>query len=352
MTEELNKNDPDPVVVNKNRLIIHNELPSHVKFDQPVKPEKFFQQEPKFYKHVRDFLSLKNRRLKSFFIVLAVLCLGFFVFISISKSPVKKRQSIYNPPEASSLTQTKSFTITTSDIEKTISLKEGDTQEALDPKKYVVGDKVLYKGTQIDEELLEELKDRNYDTPLNIVLERGSSTNFYAERLYLPKNSYVRAYLDRSLHTGNLDIPVSGITFTDLKNNEEILLPKNSRLIGRAGVAMESDRVLVEFSSVVFPDGKEYSIRGVALGEDNVAGLPADLNYKLGQKSTNVFLRSMLGATGQSMTGFGNSFGEAFAGNLANNTSDNLDEALDFEGRNNGVTVSVEMNTRFKVVFN
>lgn len=240
--------------------------------------------------------------------------------------------------------------ITTEAIEATIT-KTNMTPPMTSPNDEVkVGDKVSYRDLMKKNRSLDDT--RHFNTPLLITTLNGAM-GFHnsAPKLSLPKNSSIKVYLESPLNSENVSVPIGAIAYTDLIIHSKMKIPKTSRFVGRATINSQNARMSLEFSSVTLPNGKEFSIRGVALGEDNIAGLQGTIDHRLSGKGAGMVATSLLDAASQSARFSGNGFSTLFAGEMAGNTSDLMDSTLDYEMKQLRRKISVPMNTRFKIIF-
>lgn len=350
----------EKVLLEKNRediLIINNYMPEGV----PTPPDPS-QECVDFTKtaHINNpeedkTITKKERHLKLIISVAIVVGCLFFFWIMATKDKAPRKKSVQlSDEQTEKMTQTESKTITSTDIENTITGSNPNqnmtTQGPEDKKDFKLGDKVSYKNKTGSNGLS---KDRNYNTPLYIKADQSSlgvGNGIRAAKLPLPANSYVRAYLEREISAENYNIPVTAICYADMTYNGKVLIPSGSKLIGQTGRA-SGNRVGVSFSNVVFPNGNEYSVSGVALGDDNGGGIAGNVDYKMGKKSSSIFASSLLDAASSTLSISGNSFGTNFAGSMADNTSNTIDDSISYSDRNNKISVFVPMNTRFKVLF-
>lgn len=334
-------------------LILEKRLPDGITFKPPNKGQKpKITNLPKFYdKKMDKTLTKRERGLIVFCILIFSLFAVFILFIMFSRHEHKRRM-YQNPPKTEVITQTKSFVISLEQIENTSSENLYKTKNASQVK---VGDEVSYKNGSgnTDPSSLHSIK-RNLSGPLyssNDGFGYGTNSSIRAPKLPIGKNSYIRAYLENNITSDNVDAPITAISYTELFQNGKSIIPKGSKFIMKATKLTEDNRIQMSCEYVIFPDGKEYSVRALAVGEDNVAGISGDPNYKLAKKGTSVVASSLLDAASTTMTVAGNSFGSVFAGKLAGNTSDSVDNAISYGSRNNGLSVAIPMNTRFKLVF-
>ncbi|MBI2071190.1 MAG: hypothetical protein HYT79_11385 [Elusimicrobia bacterium] len=98
---------------------------------------------------------------------------------------------------------------------------------------------------------------------------------------FLPTGSLLRVVVNHSIYSYNLDVPVIAELESDaqycqpLENQEcyGVVLPRKTKILGRALILKSHNRVNVEFYGAVLPDGREIIISGLALSPDGSAGL-------------------------------------------------------------------------------
>lgn len=275
-----------------------------------------------------------------------------FIFMMV-RGGEEKVYHAYKALKPKDVTEVKSTRIDEMTILQTNTADEAPKKNAavFGTQKVEIGDKVSYENTNPN--LVDaQGKNRNFNTPLLIVANAGRSYGGHSsnEKLPIPSNTVAYVYLERDLMTGNLDAPVTAVTYLDVKSNGKTVLPKGARLIGQCQ-SVSGNRIQINFENVIFPDGREYAVRGMALGEDNLVGVAGDINRNIAKKTGNLFASSLLDAAAQSMSITGDSFGSVFAGSMADKTGDSFDNVVDDSAERSGMTIKVAASTRFKVVF-
>lgn len=357
-----NFNDFEKHVIDKSRkhIVVNKYLPDGVEYTTP-KEEDFYNisGSAKLNNDSSDnTITKKEKKIRMVIGVVVVIVVLGLLWILNSK---QKNSGSIKPtkPDVDIITQTTQKKFTNFDVEGTMAPNimtkpsQVNSQKS-SQQKVKIGDHVSYKtGDENNNSLNPFDAKRNYNTPLFIKYNpNGFNTTrgIRAPLLPVPKSSYVRVYLEREIGSGNLDMPVTAMSYVDMTYNGRVLIPTGSKFIGKTNYS-GGNRVIILFKYVVFPNGKEYSIKGMALGDDNVAGVPGQMNYKLAKKGSSVIASSLLNATASSLTMTGDSFGSLFAGNMAGNTADSVDDAIDYTGRNNAMAITIPMNQRFKIIF-
>lgn len=89
------------------------------------------------------------------------------------------------------------------------------------------------------------------------------------------------AVLKTAIFSFNTISPVIAQTENDILFLGNVIIPKNTLIIGTANIEKTIDRVNVVFNTIVFPDGQEIKFTGLALHTDGSGGIPG----KVGNKS-------------------------------------------------------------------
>ncbi len=334
-----------------NTIVVNHYMPDDAVIEEP--PNKLLKRELVPYKECNtdQTMSWLDKKVK---VILAVVGIGGvmlgFLFMMLRGEDNKVYNS-YQALKPKDVTEVKSTPINEMTILQTHTADEPPKNSGLfGHKKVGVGDKVGYENQSTDPNLVDaQGRSRNFNTPQLIVANasRSSSSN---EKLPIPANTSAYVYLERDVMTGNLNAPVTAITYLDVKVNGKTVLPKGTRLIGQCQ-SVSDNRIQINFDDVIFPDGREYGVRGMALGDDNLVGVAGDINRNVAKKTGNLFASSLLDAAAQSVSITGDSFGTVFAGNVAENTGDSFGNVIDDSAEKSGMTIKVAANTRFKVQF-
>lgn len=346
MTKKINEKNSDL------RLILLKQLPKGVNFDPPK--NLFKRSEQIAAKNLKEDKTLKKKEVQLKILICIICFIGIVMFVSyLSSYNPRQKKSHFKSHNINSITKTKNFKITEDQIEETASNGYSNPYFSNQPAK--VGDSVSYKNQDSGNGGSLKSNQRVLNTPLysaNDGFGYDSKTSIRAPKLPITKNSYIRAYLENNISSQNSDMPFTAISYTELTPNGKLKIPKGSRFDLKVSRVSENHRVEMTSNFVVFPNGKEYSIRAIIIGDDNNLGVKSQTDYKLAKKGTGIVASSLLNAFSNSVSIAGSSsFGTNFAGEMAGNTSDSLDSALNYYGRNQGLSEFIPMNTRFKIVF-
>jgi hypothetical protein len=342
----------------KPSLILDKHLPADVTIELPAtliaKSHKTKQggsnQDDKKIKIIKknddQTITKKEKNISIIIIILMLLMTSVVMFFTFKEKETRDRLVSDKIHKKGTVSSIKSFIITNDQLESTISDRMNSRKKRAAIK---VGDVVSYKEAKKPKPI--DGLYRNLKAPLYVDFDGfGGALNSKISSPKLPvlKNSYVRVYLETPLTSQSLNMPITAISYIALSG--PVKIPKGSKFIMKA-TGLSDNRVLLTVSNVIFPNGNEYSVRGVAVGEDNLSGVQGQVNYKLAKKGSKIMASSLLNAASTSMSVTGNSFGSIFAGEMAGQTSHAMDSALDYSTRNNGLDVYIPTNTRFKIVF-
>lgn len=86
---------------------------------------------------------------------------------------------------------------------------------------------------------------------------------------FLPTGFIFPALLPDAIYSYNTLAPTVAVVEDDIKFLGRVAIPKGSRLIGEATTLHTFDRVNISFRLVVFPEGCEVSLNGMALSADD-----------------------------------------------------------------------------------
>lgn len=334
-------------------VIINQYLPDGISIEKP--PNKLFEKKLSLHKNCNPdkTMSVWEKKSRTIMSVGGIgFCMALFLFLMNTEK--KSDYKSYHSFKPKDVTEAKSTPIDEVAILETYTKDEEPQQGRglFGNNKVKIGDKVSYQ--QGASNLVDTNgKDRNFNTPLLIVADDkpgigGKSAG--GEKLAVPTNTYAYVYLERDVMSGNLTAPLTAVTYLDVKLGNKTLIPKDSRLVGQCQ-KVNGNRIVIRFDSVILSSGREYTINGQALGEDNLVGVIGDVDRNVAKKTSNLFASSLLDSTAQTLNLTGNSFGTIFAGNMADHTSDSLDNVVDESMARSGMTIKVPANTRFKILF-
>ncbi len=99
----------------------------------------------------------------------------------------------------------------------------------------------------------------------------------------------VKAHLANAIFSFNVSSPVVAVTDEDFKKDDAVILPKGTQFVGDAGIVKSRDRVNINFSTMILPDGRELKARAMALSLDGSGGVKG----KVDKQYDKSFLRAV-----------------------------------------------------------
>ena len=121
--------------------------------------------------------------------------------------------------------------------------------------------------------------------------------------LFLPTGFTFGALLPDAVFSYDLSVPVLAVLEDDVKFLDRLVLPRKTRLVGTASTTHSFDRVNINFTLVVLPEGCEFPISAIALSDkDGSSGVPGERTTHDDAIGAHIALQSMLTAAGAAAT--------------------------------------------------
>jgi type IV secretory pathway VirB10-like protein len=118
----------------------------------------------------------------------------------------------------------------------------------------------------------------------------------------LPTGYGIAVKLVNSIQSGEASTPVIAEVLEDVTSQSDLAIPKGTRVIGQASVDDSARRIQVHFQTLVYPEGEQHSVQGLALMPDGSAGLTGDYHSGSGVRQFGRFLGTFIGGMAQGMT--------------------------------------------------
>jgi len=147
-----------------------------------------------------------------------------------------------------------------------------------------------------------------------IVPQTGQSKNHNANQVIprgangsnpdsdLPTGFGIPVKLVNAIQSGESSTPVIAEVTEDVSSHNGLAIPKGTRAIGQASVDDSSRRIQVHFQTLVYPEGEQHSVQGLALMPDGSAGLVGDYHSGSGTRQLGRFLGTFVGGMAEGMT--------------------------------------------------
>ena len=136
------------------------------------------------------------------------------------------------------------------------------------------------------------------DPPIKALhAEQSTSVNFCpGDIAFFPTGFTFSALLPDAIYSYNTLAPVLAVVEDDVKFRDRVVLPKNTHLVGTAGTAHTLDRVNINWTLAVTPEGCEFPFSGLALSaDDGSAGVKGKLEkHEYNSIAATIALKSVL----------------------------------------------------------
>lgn len=233
-------------------------------------------EEPKSFYHQTKKEVAKPKPITIAFGAIAVIVILFIFYTGIRKNERKQQpintaeetQSVYSKAEIEGLIKEQ----LAKEIE---SQKDGQLSKAQEPVKRKLNSKIAVFVKETSKESLAEANPKQ------------------SQELKVNTGVKIKAHLANAVFSFNVSSPVIAVSDEEINTNTDIPIPKGTQFIGEASVIKSRDRVNIRFSTMVFPDGKEYKIRAMALSLDGSGGVTGRVDKD--------FDKSILKATGKTL---------------------------------------------------
>jgi type IV secretory pathway VirB10-like protein len=145
---------------------------------------------------------------------------------------------------------------------------------------------------------------------------------------FLPTGFTFSALLPDAIFSYNTIAPTIAIVEDDVKFRNLVIIPKGTRLVGTASTLHTLDRVNINMSLVVLPDGCEFPLSAIALSaDDGSAGIKGKVQKHEDSIAARIALKSVLSA-GTAAASIVAPIEGAVVGNLANEGTQVIDQDL------------------------
>ncbi len=134
------------------------------------------------------------------------------------------------------------------------------------------------------------------NTASQIIKRGGSSADV------LPMGTLVRVRLLGQVESTDTNSPVQAVVLDDaLSPAQAMVIPKGTKVIGNGQLDQQRERLQVRFSTLVFPEGEQYSISGLAAMPDGTSGLVGDYSSGMFRKQASQFIGNFVGGLAEGM---------------------------------------------------
>ncbi|TBR21430.1 TrbI/VirB10 family protein [bacterium] len=166
---------------------------------------------------------------------------------------------------------------------------------------------------------------------------------------FLPTGFSFPARLENAVYSYNVETPAIAVVERDISYLKRVVVPAETRVIGAVTVQKSHDRVLINFHTLVFPDGEEVRLPAIALSLDGSAGLKGKVETHKDSAVANTVLRSVVSGTQAALNITGIS---PIAAQAAQGVSQEALRELDMERQQVTTSITVDADTGLRVYVN
>lgn len=118
----------------------------------------------------------------------------------------------------------------------------------------------------------------------------------------LPMGTLVRVRLLGQVESVDSNSPVAAIVLEDaLSPSQSIVIPRGTKVIGSGQLDNPRERLQVRFHTLVFPEGEQYGLSGLAAMPDGTSGLSGNYSSGSFKKHAGQFIGTFIGGLADGM---------------------------------------------------
>jgi type IV secretory pathway VirB10-like protein len=111
----------------------------------------------------------------------------------------------------------------------------------------------------------------------------------------------IPAKLINTVLSADQDSPVIAEIVEDVFWQNSVLIPQGTKAIGQGNLDESTQRLRTRFHTLVYPDGSEHALDGLALQPDGSSGLPGNYHSGRLEKHSGKFLGDFVGGVAQGL---------------------------------------------------
>jgi hypothetical protein len=118
----------------------------------------------------------------------------------------------------------------------------------------------------------------------------------------LPMGSGISVELIGRVESTDASSPVQAIILQDvLSPVQALVIPKGTKAIGNGQIDANRERLQVRFHTLVFPEGEQYDISGLAAMPDGSSGLAGDFSSGAFKRNASQFIGTFIGGVAEGL---------------------------------------------------
>ena len=177
------------------------------------------------------------------------------------------------------------------EIQKTSAVEPFNTSSLITPMPLIETRTFDYKVPKLDESKLSDVASQKDRSGSMLVLRQGLDT-----KNQLIAGSRISVSLFEKMIVSNQSMPVQGIVQKEILSESVVAVPSGSKVIGDITLDEGTERALMVWRSVIFPDGRERPLSAVAIDSDGQIGIRGKVHTSGLANVTGQTLSTFVGA--------------------------------------------------------
>ena len=118
----------------------------------------------------------------------------------------------------------------------------------------------------------------------------------------LPMGSGIPAQIIGRIESADSSSPVQAVILQDVLSPVlALVIPKGSKVIGSGQLDANRERLQVRFHTLVFPEGEQFGVSGVATMPDGSSGLAGDFSSGVFKRNASQFIGTFIGGVAEGL---------------------------------------------------
>ncbi len=118
----------------------------------------------------------------------------------------------------------------------------------------------------------------------------------------LPMGSGIQAQIIGKVESADSSSPVQAVILEDvLSPVQALVIPKGTKIIGSGQLDANRERLQVRFHTLVFPEGEQFGISGLATMPDGSSGLAGDFSSGAFKRNASQFIGTFVGGVAEGL---------------------------------------------------
>lgn len=163
---------------------------------------------------------------------------------------------------------------------------------------------------------------------------------------FLPTGFTFPVRLQNAVYSYNIASPAICVVEKEVQYQRKVVIPPGTQIIGTVSVQQDHDRILVNFHTVVFPDGEEIKFAGLGLSLDGSIGVKGKVETHKDSAVANTVLRALVTGTQGALVASGVS---PIAAGASQGLTNETTKELDTQREQVTTSITVDADTGLRV---